>query len=101
MFELLGLLFGELVDGNTSPQRQHLGDSFFVDFVEQIRARCLDFGFDLDTLGEQFLFAVAKATGFFELLLFDGDLFVADDVGDLGFDLLVLRGRVHALDAKT
>ena len=30
-----GLFFGELVDGNARPHRQHLGDGFFVDLVDR------------------------------------------------------------------
>ena len=39
--QLLGLFFGELVDRDTGPQREHFGDGFFVDLVEQVDALAL------------------------------------------------------------
>ena len=72
--QTLGLLLGELVHRDTGPQRQHLGDGFLVDLVEQVDA----VGLDLELLGglllEQRLLLVAEATGLFELLLLDGAL---------------------------
>ena len=42
--ELLGLLLGELVDGDAGPDREDLGDGLLVDLVEQVDAGRLDLG---------------------------------------------------------
>ena len=99
--ELLGLFLGELVDGDAGPQREHLGDGFLIDLVEQVETRRLGFGLHRVAAGEKFLLLVAQAAGLFELLTFDRFLLLADDVGDLGLELLVLRRSLHALDAQT
>ena len=36
--EFLGLLLGQLVNRDTGPHRQHLGDGLLVDLVEQVHA---------------------------------------------------------------
>ena len=63
-----------LYTGMPGPDRQHLGDRFLVDLVEQVDA----VGLDLELLGglllEQRLLLVAEAAGLLELLLLDGAL---------------------------
>jgi hypothetical protein len=65
--QLGGLGLGELVDGDAGPQREHLGDGFLVDLVEQVDARRLDLGLLGVLLLEQLLLAVAQAAGLFEV----------------------------------
>ncbi len=99
--ETLGLLFGELVDGDARPHRQHVGDRFLVDFVEQVDAGVLDLGLLLGLLLEELLLLVAQAAGLFELLLLDSGLLGLLHVGELGLDLTQVRRHGHALDAQT
>ena len=89
--ELGGLLLGELVDGDAGPQREHLGDGFLVDLVEQVDAGRLDLDLLGVLLGEELLLAVAQAAGLLEVLRLDGFLLLLDDLGDLVLELLVVR----------
>ena len=98
--ELGGLLFGELVDRDAGPDRQHVGDRLLVDLVEQVDALGLDLDLELFLLGEQLLLLVAQRAGLLEVLGLDGGLLVLDDLGDLVLDLLVVGRRLHALDAQ-
>ncbi len=98
--QLLGLLLGELVDGDAGPDGQDLGDGLLVDLVEEIDAGRLDLGLLGLLLAEQLLLLVAERAGLLEALGLDGLLLLADDLGDLVLDLLVVRRRLHALDAQ-
>src|SRR4051812_1481860 len=66
--ELLGLLLGELVDGDAGPDGEHLGDRLLVDLVEQVDAGGLDLGLLRLPLPEELLLLVAQAAGLLELL---------------------------------
>ena len=81
--QLLRLFFGELVHRDASPQAEHFGDGFFVDFVEQIDAAGLHFGFLGGLFFEKGLFLIAKAAGFFEALFFNGLLLAFLHFGEL------------------
>ena len=70
--ELLGLLLGELVDGDAGPDREDLGDGLLVDLVEQVDAGGLDLGLLGLLLGEQLLLLVAQLAGLLEALGLDG-----------------------------
>ena len=98
--EALGLLFGELVDGDAGPQREHFGDGFFVDLVEQVDAGVLDLGLLSRLLFEELLLFVAEAAGLFELLLFDGGLLGLLHVVELRLELAQVGRGGHALDAQ-
>ena len=96
-----GLLFGELVDGNTGPQREHLGDGFLIDLIEEIDAGVLHLLLLQFALGEQFLLAITQAPGLLEALGLDGFFLLGDDLGDLVLEFLEVRWGLHALDTKT
>ncbi len=98
--ELCGLFFGELVDGNAGPHREHLGDGFLVHLVEQVDTGGLDLGLHFVLVGEEFLLAVAKTAGLFEVLRLDGFLLLGCHLGDLVLDLLEVSRGLHALEAK-
>ena len=98
--QTLGLLLGELVHRDPGPQREHLGNGFLVDLVEQVDALGLDLGLLLCLLLEQGLLLVAQAAGLFELLLLDGALLGFLHVVELLLDLAEIRRRRHALDAQ-
>ncbi|CAB4940644.1 unannotated protein [freshwater metagenome] len=93
--------FGELVNGNAGPERQHIGDRFFINLVEEIDAGVLHFLLFGFLLREQFLFAIAQATSFFELLRLDGFLLFGNNRGDFVFKFLEIGRCFHALDAQT
>jgi|GEM_PF-3570848 len=99
--ELGGLLLGELVDRDTRPDAEYLGNGFLVDLVEQVDATGLDLGLFDRLLVEQRLLLVSQATGFFELLLFDGTLLRLLHLGQLALDLLEVGRGAHALDTQT
>ena len=79
--ELLGLLLGELVDGDAGPDREDLGDGLLVDLVEQVDAGGLDLALLGLLRGEELLLLVAEAAGLFEVLGLDGLLLGLDDTG--------------------
>ena len=58
--QFCGLLFRELVDRNTSPDRQHVGDSFLIDLVEQVDTLGFNLGLKLLFVSQQFFFAIPK-----------------------------------------
>jgi hypothetical protein len=99
--ELLRLFLGELVDGNTGPQREHLGDGFFVDFVEQVDAGGLDLDFLGGTLVEQLLLGVAETAGFFEALRLDGILLLLLNLGDFVLELFEVGRRLPASSTRS
>ena len=98
--QLGGLFLGELVDGDARPHREHLGDGFFVDLVEQVDTGRLDLGLHAFLLTEEFLLAIAQAPGLFEVLGLDGLFLLLGDLGDLVLDLFEVRRRFHALEAQ-
>ena len=99
--ELCGLLFGQLVDRDTGPQREDLGDRFFVDFVEQVETDGLASRLHRLPASKEFFFLVAQTAAFFELLAFDRFLLLRTTSAISASSLFVLRRGLHALDAQT
>jgi hypothetical protein len=58
--KLGGLFLGELVDGDTGPQGEHLGDRLFVHLVEEVDAFGAPLAFFAGTLLEQRLLTVPE-----------------------------------------
>ena len=100
MISFCGLLLGQLVDRDARPDREHFGDRFLVDLVEQVDAVGLDLALLGGLLLEQRLLLVAEAAGFLELLLLDGTLLGLLHVVELALDLAQVGRRLHALDAQ-
>ena len=98
--ELGGLFLGQLVDRDARPDREHFGDRFLVDLVEQVDAVGLDLALLGGLLFQECLLLVAEAAGFLELLLLDGALLGFLHVVELALDLAQVGRRLHALDAQ-
>ncbi|CAB5069065.1 unannotated protein [freshwater metagenome] len=98
--QLLRLFLGELVDGDPCPEREHLGDGFLVDLVEEVHSGCLDLGFLLRLFLEQALFLIAQLAGFLEALFLDGTLLGLLHLGEALFDAFEVGRGLHALDAQ-
>ena len=98
--ELRGLFFGELVDGDARPEREHFGDRLFGHLVEEVDALGAPFGFLRLALLEELLLLVAQVRGALELLRLDRALLLAPDARDLVFEIAVVGRCLHATDAQ-
>ena len=98
--QLRGLFLGELVHRDAGPEREHLGDRLFVDFVEEVDALGAPLLFLVGTTLEQFLLAVAQLRGPLELLRLDRRFLLLADLRDLVLELAVVRRGLHATDAQ-
>ena len=97
--QLRGLLLGELVDRDTGPQREDLGDGFLVHLVEQVDALGAPLPLLAGALLEQRLLAVAQRGRALELLSLDRGFLLLADLRDLVFELAIVGRRLHATDA--
>ena len=94
--KFLGLLFGQLVDGNPGPHREDLGDRLLIDLVEQVHAGRPDFGLPLGLTRLQFLLPVPQSAGFFKVLGFHRGLLTLDNLSEVGLEFPEVVGGVHA-----
>ncbi len=98
--ELRRLFFGEAIDRDAGPHREHLGDRVLVDEVEDRAARRLDREIEFVALGDQFALLFVEGLGLFEGTTRHRTLFVGANAHDVLIELLLLRRRVHATDPQ-
>ena len=96
--ELLGLFFGEAVNGDTSPLRENLGDLLFVDHRGVVVAGRERFALFLATIGHEVALLITQLSGPLELLRLHGLPFVTADAGETLVDLLDVWRQVGALE---
>ena len=98
--KLGGLFLGELINGDSRPQRQHLGDCLFVNLIEQVDSGSLHlyiFGF---FVGQEVFLSVAQKSSCFKVLRLNGLFLLTDDIGEFILDLSVIWRGLHAANAQ-
>ena len=98
--ELGRLFFGEAIDRDAGPHREHFGDRVLVDEVEDDSARGLDRQVEFVTLGDEFALLFVEGLGLLEGATRHRALFVGAHAHDVLVELLLLRRRVHAADTQ-
>ena len=97
--QLLGLLFGELEDGDAGPDRQDLGDLLLVDLGQDVHLARLPLRLAAGALLLQLALLVAERRGALEVLAVDRGFLAQAHLGDLLVDLADVGRRGHATDA--
>ena len=98
--QLGGLFLGELINGNSRPERQHLGDCLFVNLIEQVDSSSLHlyiFGF---FVGQEVFLSVAQKPCCFKVLRLNSLFLLTHDIGEFILDLSVVGRGFHAPNAK-
>ena len=97
--QLLGLLFGQLEDGDAGPDGQDLGDLLLVDLGQDVHLAGLPLRLAAGALFLQLTLLVAERCRALEVLAVDGGLLAQTHLGDLLVDLADVGRRRHATDA--
>src|SRR5207344_992300 len=81
--QLLGLLLGELEDGDAGPGGEHLGDLLLVHLGQDVHLARLPLAFATLALLDELALLVAQRRGLLEVLRVDRALLAETDLGDL------------------
>jgi hypothetical protein len=88
------------VDRDPGPVREHFGDDVLVNDVEKLFTGRAPRDAQSSLALEGVALLVGELLGLFEIRPSDGGVLFVANGGELGVDLLVLRRRRHAADAK-